>query len=285
MTPAGAAARLAQARHAGTTLDPFTDTVDGLDEAWAYAVQAEDRRARLHQGERVIGAKLGLTSVAKQQRMGVDRPIVGFLTDRMLAPPEQIGGRLTDWAHPRIEPEIAFVTSRPIHSALDLDAVRAHVATVGVAAEVIDSRWSDYRFRLPDVVADNTSAAGIVIGASVPLDDVADLASLACTVSVDDQVVHEATGAAILGEPLFAVQLLSHHLERRGEVLPAGSLVLAGALTDAVPLIPGHRYRLAIESLGEVCLAPEGGGATQPRQGRGSGRSASKVSQVTAGKE
>jgi 2-oxo-3-hexenedioate decarboxylase len=254
MTPTEAAARLAEARHARTTLDPFTDTVDGLDEAWAYAVQAADRQERLRRGERVIGAKLGLTSVAKQQRMGVDRPIVGFLTDRMLAPPEQIAGLLTEWAQPRIEPEIAFVTSRPIDTALDSDAVPAHIATVGVAAEVIDSRWSDYRFRLPDVVADNTSAAGIVLGASLPIDDVADLASLACTVSVDDQVVHQATGAAILGAPPLAVQLLSHHLERSGEVLPAGSLVLAGALTDAVPLTPGHRYALTVESLGEVLV-------------------------------
>jgi 2-oxo-3-hexenedioate decarboxylase len=254
VTPGQAAARLAEARHARATIDPFTDTVDGLDEAWAYAVQTADRRARRQQGERVIGAKLGLTSIAKQQRMGVDRPIVGFLTDRMLAPPEQIAGRMTEWAQPRIEPEIAFVTSRPIDSALDFDAVRAHLATVSVAAEVIDSRWSDYRFRLPDVVADNTSAAGIVIGASLPMDDVAELASLACTVSVDDQVVHEATGAAILGDPLLAVQLLSHHLELRGETLPAGSLVLAGALTDAVPLAPGHRYGLTIESLGEVLV-------------------------------
>lgn len=254
MTPAEAAARLAEARHARTTLAPFTDTVDGLEEAWAYAVQAEDRRERLQRGERVIGAKLGLTSVAKQQRMGVDRPIVGFLTDRMLAQPEQIGGRLTDWAQPRIEPEIAFVTSRPIHSALDLDAVRAHIATVGVAAEVIDSRWSDYRFRLPDVVADNTSAAGVVVGPSLPLGDVADLSSLTCTLSVDEQVAHQATGAAILGDPLLAVQLLSHHLERSGDVLPAGSLVLAGALTDAVALAPGYRYGLTIESLGEVLV-------------------------------
>jgi 2-oxo-3-hexenedioate decarboxylase len=256
VTPAQAAARLAEARHARATIDPFTDTVDGLDEAWAYAAQAADRRARLQQGEQVIGAKLGLTSVAKQQRMGVDRPIVGFLTDRMLAPPDEIGGRMTEWAQPRIEPEVAFVTSRPIDSALDLDAVRAHIATVGVAAEVIDSRWTDYRFRLPDVVADNTSAAGVVLGSAVPLDRVGgNLAELACTVSVDGQAVHETTGAAILGDPLLAVQLLSHHLERRGEVLPAGSLVLAGALTDAVPLAAGHHYRLAIEDLGDVSLS------------------------------
>jgi 2-oxo-3-hexenedioate decarboxylase len=256
VTPAQAAARLAEARRAGVTLARLTDTVDNLDEAWAYAVQDEDRSARLRDGERIVGAKLGLTSVAKQQRMGVDRPIVGFLTDTMLARPDQVRQRLTGWVQPRIEPEIAFVTSRPIGTSLDLDDVAAHLASVGVAAEVIDSRRTDYRFRLPDVVADNTSAAGVVLGSAVPLDRVGgNLAELACTVSVDGQVVHEATGAAILGDPLLAVQLLSIHLERRGEVMPAGSLVLAGALTDAVPLAAGHHYQLAIEDLGDVSLS------------------------------
>jgi 2-oxo-3-hexenedioate decarboxylase len=253
--PSEAAALLAEARRDRTTLAPFTDASAALDEDWAYAVQDHDRGARIERGERLIGAKLGLTSAAKQQRMGIDRPIVGFLTECMLVRPDQVDRRLTEWVQPRIEPEIAFVTSQPLDTGLDVDAVAAHIAAVGVAGEVIDSRWSDYRFRLPDVVADNTSAAGVVLGASVPIGELDDLASLACTVSVDEQVVHRATGAAILGDPLRAVQLLSHHLERRGEVLPAGSLVLAGAVTDAVPLHRGRRYRLCIESLGEVALA------------------------------
>jgi 2-oxo-3-hexenedioate decarboxylase len=254
VTPAQAAARLAEARHARTTLAPFTDTFEGLDETWAYAVQDADRQERLRCGERVVGAKLGLTSAAKQERMGVDRPIVGFLTADMLVRADEVAQRLTGWVQPRIEPEIAFVTSRPIDTGLDLEAVADHLGTVGVAGEVIDSRWSGYRFLLPDVVADNTSAAGVVVGPSLPVGDVADLSSLACTVSVDDQVVHQATGAAILGDPLLAVQLLSHHLEGRGETLPAGSLVLAGALTDAVPMDQGRTYRLSIASLGEVVV-------------------------------
>jgi 2-oxo-3-hexenedioate decarboxylase len=240
---------------AGHTLSPFTDKLPALDEEWGYAAQAEDQRLRLHEGDRVIGAKLGLTSAAKQQRMGVDRPIVGFLTESMLLPQEDLASSLTTWSQPRIEPEIAFVTALPIGHALADDVVQSHIATVGVAAEIIDSRWTDYRFRLPDVLADNTSAAGVVLaGSPIRPTEIGDLSSLACEVEVDGQVVHRATGQAILGHPLRALQLLADHLERRGETLPAGSLVLAGALTDAVPLVAGHHYRLSLESLGEVSL-------------------------------
>lgn len=254
--PARAAAVLAGARRSGRLLRPFTDDHPALDDAWAYAVQDADRLARVAAGERVVGAKLGLTSRAKQERMGVDRPIVGFLTDAMLLGTADVPARLAGWTQPRIEPEIVVRTAadlagEPLH-------LRGVVAEVGLAAEVIDSRFEGYRFRLPDVVADDTSAAGVVLDpVAAPLrppDDL-DLAALACTVEVDGAIVHRATGAAILGEPLRALAHLLAHVESRGEVLPAGSLVLLGALTDAVPLVAGSSYRLAIEGLGELAVA------------------------------
>lgn len=257
MTPKEAAAALKTAREQRRTLPPFTDQLPDLDEAWGYAAQAEDRSERLSRGERLIGAKLGLTSAAKQQRMGVDRPIVGFLTDTLLLTSEQLEGALQGWAQPRIEPEIVFVTARTLDRALPLDEVPASIAGVTVAAEIIDSRYTDYRFRLPDVVADNTSAGGVLLGDEpLPLEAVEDLAALRCEVAVDGQVVHRATGAAILGQPLRAIALLAEHLDRRGESLPAGSLVLAGALTDAVPLRLGQRYSLTVEGLGTISTAP-----------------------------
>jgi len=131
------------------------------------------------------------------------------------------------------------------------------VGQPGVAAQLgVEDSWEQLdRFRLPDVIADNTSAAGVVLGGSpVRLTDAGDLASLTCELAVDGEVIHRATGAAILGEPLRAVQSLAEHLQRRGESLPAGSLVLAGALTDAVPLVAGRHYRLDIASLGEVSI-------------------------------
>ena len=247
-----AAANLRDARVRRAAIAPFTDESGELNEAWGYDVQALDLQQRLSSGEQTVGLKLGLTSEAKQRRMGIDRPIVGFLTAPMLLSADSVAGHLAEWIQPRIEPEIAFTTSRPIAEALDLAGAIQVVASVGVAAEIIDSRFVGYRFRLPDVVADNTSAAGLLIGPMLPLDDPHALPTAACTVHVDGELVHQATGAAILGHPLEAVVRLSHHLARRGEVLPAGSVVLAGALTDAVPLQVGSKYDLEIEGLGRI---------------------------------
>lgn len=184
--------------------------------------------------------------------MGIERPVVGFLTDAMLLQPNEVPERLSGWVQPRIEPEIAFVTARTIDHPLQPDEVAASIATVTVGAEILDSR-----FRLPDVVADNTSAAGIVLAdRALPLGELGDLASLGCQVAVDGEIVHLAAGAAILGHPLRAVTLLADDLARRGESLPAGSVVLAGALTDAVPLAAGRHYSLRFGTLGTLDVKP-----------------------------
>lgn len=253
MSPEEAAALLLAARVEGRTLEPFTDAHPELDEAWGYAVQALDLAHRLGTGERSVGAKLGLTSRAKQQRMGVQRPVVGFLTDAMLLPAGPVA--VDRWVQPRVEPEVAFLTRRPIDRALATTEVASYVGGVGVAAEVLDSRWTGYRFRLPDVLADATSAAGFVLGPEVhDLATVGDLAALRAEVRVDGLVVERATGAAVLGDPLRALVLLSEHLAARGETLPEGSWVLAGALTDAVPLVAGRHHELEVEALGTIRL-------------------------------
>jgi 2-oxo-3-hexenedioate decarboxylase len=253
MTPREAAAALFAVRTEGRTVDPFTDDRPDLDETWAYDVQDLDQQQRLDAGEVAFGAKLGLTSVAKQQRMSVDRPIVGFLTEPMLRDADTLADDLVRWVQPRIEPEIAFVTGRALSGPLSREEAADAVESVTIAAEILDSRYTGYRFRLADVVADNTSAAGLLLGADRHrLADLPELAELSCTVEVDGEVTHRATGAAILGDPLLALVLLTEHLGRRGETLPAGSVVLAGALTDAVPLEAGKRYRLEVVGLGVI---------------------------------
>ena len=247
-----AEATLRAARAERRRIAPFTDAEPALDEQWGYDVQALDRARRVGDGERVVGAKLGLTSAAKQQRMQVDRPVVGFLTDALLVEPEGLAHALHAWAQPRIEPEIAFVIDRPLSSPLTFAEAGRVVDAVTVAAEVIDSRFDGYRFRLPDVVADNTSAAGYLLGPLTRPADLGDLADVRCTFEVDGRTVHTATGAAVLGHPLRAIVRLSEHLARQGQTLPEGSLVLAGALTDAEPLGPGTRWTIRMGELGTL---------------------------------
>jgi len=249
-----AEAALRTARRARHTVAPFTDIEPTLGERWGYEVQALDRAHRVQSGEQVVGAKLGLTSAAKQQRMGVHQPIVGFLTNTMRVEADSLVQAATSWAQPRIEPEIAFVTARPLSGPLTLAEAGRAVNGVTVAAEIIDSRYDGYRFRLPDVVADNTSAAGFLVGPLLhPTDDL-DLARVRCEVEVDGEIVHEATGAAILGHPLRAIVWLSEHLGRLNQTLPEGSLVLAGALTDAVPLAVGSQYTVRMGKLGTLSV-------------------------------
>lgn len=254
MTPAEAQGALQAARGERRILEAFTAADPTLDEQWGYDVQALDRDQRTSGGERIIGAKLGLTSAAKQQRMNVAQPIVGFLTDAMRSTPDSLAQDLRHWAQPRIEPEIAFLTGRPIDAPLTLAQAARALEGVTVAAEIIDSRYRGFRFRLPDVVADNTSAAGFLLGSFAPLADPDDLPAVPCTITVDDTVVHSANGAAILGQPLNAIVWLSEHLARHGQTLPTGSVVLAGALTDAVPLVAGSHYAIDMGNLGSLSL-------------------------------
>jgi 2-oxo-3-hexenedioate decarboxylase len=252
---ANAARILAAARLSGHTVEPFSDTESGLTEDWGYAVQDEDHRSRVADGERTIGAKLGLTSRAKQRRMGVDTPIVGFLTDAMLFEAARVTRELHRWVQPRIEPEIVFVTAQDISAPITLDEAAMLVDSVTVGAEILDSRFTDYRFGLGDVIADNTSAAGVLLGPPHRLDRIGALASLSCAVEVDGAVVHEAAGSAVLGDPLRSLVLLAEHVAACGNVLAAGSLVLAGAMTDAVTLRTGHTYSLRVDTLGSLDFA------------------------------
>lgn len=264
MRPGRAADLLAAARRDRALLAPFTDEHPDLDEAWAYDVQDADLARRTSRSEQVVGAKLGLTSVAKQRRMQVDRPIVGFLTDAMQLPADvPVDLAASGWVQPRAEPEIAFLLGHdlgtgPGRPAAGRDEVAACVAAVAVAVEVIDSRYRDYRFRLSDVVADNTSAAGFVLGpwldAKARLDE---LSTVPCTLAVDGRDVAAATGAAILGDPLHALARLAAHAASRGRPVPAGSVVLAGAMTDAVPLLAGQTVSVR-SGFGDLVLTARG---------------------------
>ena len=197
---------------------PFTDDWADLDVETGYRIQDLTLQRRLDRGERLIGVKLGLTSRAKQQRMGVDMPFVAWLTDAMLLPaglpvPQD---RLI---HPRVEPEIVFVMRDRLEGpGVDVETAMAAVGSVHAGAEVIDSRYRDFRFKAGDVVADNASSGCYVTAPeSLPPEDL-DLVAEPVTVLVDGTEVDSATGAAVLGHPGEALALAANELARR--ILP-----------------------------------------------------------------
>jgi 2-oxo-3-hexenedioate decarboxylase len=232
----------------------FTDEWPDLDVATGYRIQAETLRRRLARGELITGVKLGMTSKAKQQRMGVDTPLVAWLTDAMVLTKGQPVPQHA-LIHPRIEPEIVFVMRDRLQGpGVTAAQALAAVAEVRAGAEVIDSRYRDFKFTAGDVLADNASSGAYLVG-DLALDPGAlDLAAESVELVVDGEVVHKATGADVLGHPAEALALAVNDLAGRGLALEAGWVVLTGGMSDAVYATPGSTVTCRFATLGDVVL-------------------------------
>jgi 2-oxo-3-hexenedioate decarboxylase len=232
----------------------FTLAWEDLDLDTAYRIQAKGITRRIVQGGERIGVKLGLTSFAKQKQMGVSAPITGILTDDMLLfPGEPIP--LGELIHPKVEPEIVFVLGEDLRGpGIDAAAAGRAVARVHAGIEIIDSRYRAFDFRLPDVVADNASSARFAIGdAGLALAE-CDLIHEHVVLRIDGEIVAEATGEAVLGDPLRALAFAANELAARGDFLRAGEIVLTGAMTDAREIAPGANVSVDFSTLGTVSL-------------------------------
>lgn len=246
-----AAATIWTARRSGQLLDP--QVVLGaitIDEA--YAVQALLTQRRLADGERRAGWKLGYTSRAMRQQMGVGEPNFGPLTDAMLL---RDGDAVSDLlVQPRVEPEIALRLARPL-SAVDANVERGDVLdAVGEAVaclEIVHSTWRDYRFTLEHNTADGSSAAQVVLGAALDADD---LAAVEVELTVDGVTSGVGRGADASGHPADGVLWLLDKLALAGDGLHAGDVVITGGLTRAASLVPG----------GSASARYSGGGLGQP---------------------
>jgi 2-oxo-3-hexenedioate decarboxylase len=231
---------------------PFSDTYPFFGVDGAYQAQKLFVEDHLNGGDQVIGAKLGMTSRVKRAMLGVDQPVSGRLTAGMVlshgqpVPLEQL-------IHPQAEPEIAIVLGRELAYPVTIPGVLAATEAVFAAIEVIDSRYEDFRYRMPDVVADNVGAARVALGsrACTPA-ELGDLRLLGCVFRSRGQVVGTAAGAAVMGHPAAAVAWLVRSLNARGEHLPAGSVVLTGGLTAPAALRRDGALTADFDQLGSV---------------------------------
>jgi 2-keto-4-pentenoate hydratase len=251
---------LARAEATRRPVPPLTARHPDLTVDDAYAVQDLNVRRRLAAGERLVGHKVGLTSLAMQRQLGVDEPDFGALLSTMVLPD---GGTvpLDRLVAPRVEAEIAVRLSADLAGAdVDLDAARRAVQDVMLAFEVIDSRIADWRIGLVDTVADNASSARVAAGSPVPCDPalLAALPDEKLTVTQDGEPLATGRGDAVLGDPLLAVAWLARRLHGFGGGLRAGDLILTGAVHASVPLRPGSRLRVTSPRLGAVELVVGG---------------------------
>lgn len=247
MTPPDAeklARELDEALLARREIAPLTRTHGDFDLAAAYRVQERGIELRLSRGETIVGYKMGLTSEAKRVQMNLGAPIYGVLTDAMRA---EAGLRAADGVHPKIEPEIAFVTRRELGGRVTPAQAFDALEAVAPALEILDSRFVGFKyFSLPDVVADNCSSWKFALG---PLQKPRSVSGLQMRMFVDGALAREANSNDISGDPLISLVQLAAMLPHP---LPAGSIVLAGAATVAEPLRTGATIRLQVDELGEM---------------------------------
>jgi len=215
----------------------------------AYAVQAAAFSRRLARGERRIGIKMGFTSLAKMAQMGIDEVIWGRLSDAMLV---ESGGAiaLARYVHPRAEPEIAFRLKTALGGTVTPEEALAAVDGIAPALEIIDSRYMNFKFSLTDVIADNSSSSGLVVGPwSSPATDIS---AVAIRLEVDGDVREEGSSTAILGHPIHSLVEAARLAHAAGEPLLPGDIVLAGGATAAVALTVGAHVWVVTDTIGSA---------------------------------
>lgn len=218
----------------------------------AYVIQEELVKQKLAAGHKIIGPKMGLTSEAKLKQMKVTDPIYGYVFDYMMVDDGDTVD-IKDYIHPKAEPEIGFVLKDNLKGPnVTKEQVLAATDYVFPAVEIIDSRYENFNFTMPDVIADNTSARGAVFGTTLKKADTLDLDLVGATLSINGKVASLGAGAAVLGHPANAIARLANMLAEKGEEVKAGEPIMAGGITAAVLLRPGDHVQAKFDGLGEV---------------------------------
>jgi 2-keto-4-pentenoate hydratase len=247
-----AAAALRSAQNTGEYIAPLRQSYAGLDIENAYAIQLHNTSRRLAEGRRLVGQKIGLTSLAVQRQLGVDQPDFGMLFDDMAygdSEPIPTAGL----CQPRLEAEIAFVLGRDLSMPRPgvLDAIKA-IDYALPALEIVGSRIANWDIGIVDTIADNASSSAFVLGARPRKLAQFDLRLCGMRLDCRGKTISSGAGAACLGHPLNAVLWLARKMASLGTPLLAGDLVLSGALGAMVPVRPGDVFEADINGLGSV---------------------------------
>lgn len=242
--------QLYRALREGRTLAPLIAREPSLTIDDAYAISLDFLERRLADGERVIGKKIGVTSKAVQDMLGVHQPDFGFLTDAMYVEGDiDIAARRL--IQPRAEAEIAFILAKPLSGpGVTAEQVIAATAAIAPCFEIVDSRITDWTIGIVDTVADNASCGVFVLGDARADPRKHDLPGLHVTVTKNGRPLSEGHGAAVQGDPAQAVAWLANTLGAYGVTLDARDVILSGSLVPLEPAVPGDVFAMELHGVG-----------------------------------
>lgn len=245
---------LERAERERVAIDPLIARHPDIDVVDAYEIQLINIRRRLDAGARVVGHKVGLSSKAMQQMMGVDEPDYGHLLAEMEVR-EDVPVEAGRYLFPRVEVEVGFVLGADLPGAecTEEDVLAATVA-FAPAIELIDSRIKDWNIGLADTISDNASSAGFVLGAQRVAPKDIDVKAIDAVLTRNGEVVAEGRSDAVLGDPVIAVAWLARKVASFGVRLKAGDIVLPGSCTRAIDARPGDAFHAEFAGLGSVRL-------------------------------
>lgn len=218
----------------------------------AYQIQLKNIARKVEEGEKLIGMKIGLTSKAMQRLLSVDVPDYGHLTDRMLVLEGEAchAGQLIQ---PKVEGELAFCLRDTLRGpGVTIADVYAATEYVVPALEIVDSRIKDWKIKLVDTIADNGSSARLVVGSRMTPIHQVDMRLTGMTLEKNGELMSSGTTAEVWGNPAAAVAWLANQLSAYGIELKKNSIVLAGALTAAVPVAVGDYVTASFQGMGSV---------------------------------
>ncbi|MBG9981906.1 4-oxalocrotonate decarboxylase [Aerococcaceae bacterium DSM 111020] len=219
----------------------------------AYAIQAELLRLREADGHAIIAPKMGLTSKAKWTQMGVDSPVVGYLFDDMIERDQSI--EFDRYIHPKIEPEIGIVLKNEIGGPdLTISEVKDNIDYIFSAVEVIDSRYQNFDFTFIDVIIDNTSAKGAILGTKQYDVGSVDLITEQVEILINGEQVAEGKGEAVLGNPIQVIVELAKHLDQSNQMIQPGQPILTGGMTAAVMIEKGDTIQVNYSNLEDLTI-------------------------------
>lgn len=244
-----AAQMLWEAEQGRYQIDMLTQTHPEMTVEDAYAVQLENVRRREAAGERVVGMKIGLTSVGMQRLLHVHEPDYGHLFENMLLlerEPCLVSGLI----QPKVEGELSFCLGKSLQGpGITVADVYDATEWVTPSIEIVDSRIKDWKIRLPDTIADNGSSARFMLGGRMMPIGAVDMRLTGMTLEQNGVLVSSGTTAEVWGNPAASVAWLANKLGQFGISLKAGSIVMAGAVTAAVPAKAGDVFTVSFQGL------------------------------------